>query len=114
MYDRETLQEIGGYDEEFRLAQDYDLSLRIAERFMIACLDRCLYFLRESKDNISTKKFFTQLYFTALAKYKHVLRTKNYSSGSFMSKIIWFGELVYVYGYIGKCGLPKLVKRLKR
>jgi glycosyltransferase involved in cell wall biosynthesis len=40
MYDRETLQEIGGYDEEFRLAQDYDLSLRIAERFMIACLDR--------------------------------------------------------------------------
>jgi glycosyltransferase involved in cell wall biosynthesis len=111
MYEREVLKKVAGYNEQFILAQDYDLTLRLIEHYPVACLDEYLYFLRRTKENISTKKFFTQLYFTALAKYQHVLRKKKYLAKSFIRSGVWIGELLYSYVYIGKCGLPKLLNK---
>lgn len=43
MYRRDCLAEIGLYSDELRFAQDYDLALRISERWDAANLDKYLY-----------------------------------------------------------------------
>jgi glycosyltransferase involved in cell wall biosynthesis len=109
MFEAEALRGVGGYNERFVLAQDYDLLLRLAEKYEVGCHPDLLYQLRSSKDNLSTKKFFRQLYFTAVAKYEHELRVKN-TKHRFLIRLIWIREFVYTFCVIGKFGLPKLFR----
>jgi SAM-dependent methyltransferase len=54
MVRRTMLQAVGGYDESFRFAQDYDLWLRIAERTAVANLADKLYCWRQTAGTISS------------------------------------------------------------
>jgi GT2 family glycosyltransferase len=45
---RAALVEVGGYRVEFRLCEDYDLFLRMVERFSVANLPEILYLYRRS------------------------------------------------------------------
>jgi len=57
IFPRHVLEEINGYDEKMKLAQDYDLILRISKRYKFGFVDEFLYFLRSGKIGISHKKF---------------------------------------------------------
>ena len=56
MMRREAVLDQGGYDERFTYAQDYDLWLRLSERFSIANLEEPLYCWRASASCISRAK----------------------------------------------------------
>ncbi len=53
MYRRDRLNEIGGFNTRFRACEDYDVYLRMAQRFPIACLDDCLASYRQHDSNMS-------------------------------------------------------------
>jgi len=56
MIRRSVLLEMGGYDKRFKYAHDYDLFLRIAERYQIANLSEPLYCWRSSSSQISSSR----------------------------------------------------------
>jgi len=59
--------ECKGYNEEFECAQDYDLWLRISEKFKIANTEEPLYCWRFAVDNITITKKKKQIYYKELA-----------------------------------------------
>ena len=65
MFYRNLALEVGNYRPWFRVAEDYDLWLRIMERKKIAVLNKCLYFLRIHSNSATAKyrsilKFYDQ------------------------------------------------------
>lgn len=52
MMRREALEKVGGYDENFLLAQDYDLWFRIAKHYQLANLDEALMLRREGRGTV--------------------------------------------------------------
>lgn len=105
MFRKNVLKKLGGYDEEMRYAQDYELLLRISNTHRIGSVDKFLYTCRQHGDAILNKRYFKQIFYTALAKTK-ALHNKNRDS------IVFFLELAYCYGYIYKMGIPYLLRRL--
>jgi glycosyltransferase involved in cell wall biosynthesis len=67
MLRRECLEKAGGYRELFRVTQDYDLWLRMAECCKLANLDGVLYRFRFDGETISRKKAELQLAYHRLA-----------------------------------------------
>ena len=53
MFRRECLESVGAYRQEFEFAQDYDLWLRISERYKVANLEEALYEWRVDTDALS-------------------------------------------------------------
>lgn len=53
MFRRECLESVGAYREEFDFAQDYDLWLRISEKYKVANLEDALYEWRLRTDAVS-------------------------------------------------------------
>ena len=53
MMRRDVLESVGGYDESYRYAQDYDLWLRLAERCEVANLPEYLYCWRKSGSSVT-------------------------------------------------------------
>lgn len=51
-----AMQDVGGYDEQYKTTQDLDLFLRLAEMGTIANLDEPLLYYRWHDDNISVRK----------------------------------------------------------
>jgi len=43
---RDVFEEVGGFDEDYWIAEDYDLWLRCSERYSIEYLDKVLYYYR--------------------------------------------------------------------
>lgn len=68
MMRKSCLEEIGGYDERFIYAQDYDLFLRLSERYKLANVTEPLYCWRESPHGISASKRAQQDYFAEMAR----------------------------------------------
>jgi glycosyltransferase involved in cell wall biosynthesis len=68
MVRREALAEVGGYREPFRLAQDYDLWLRIAEKRQVANLPETLYRMRFGPAMASVARSDEQNAYAALAR----------------------------------------------
>jgi glycosyltransferase involved in cell wall biosynthesis len=64
---REVYEQVGGVDPEFKVAQDYDLCLRLSEVTQIAHLKKPLYFYRLHQDNISHRHKLEQIHFTEMA-----------------------------------------------
>ena len=52
MMRREALEEIGGYDEWFVVAEDYDLWLRLADEYEVRNIDEPLYYFRQHDDSL--------------------------------------------------------------
>lgn len=73
MLRRDVLLSVGGYDESFKFAQDYDMWLRLSERYKVANLPEVLM-LRRMDNNISTKSERRQKLFAAKAQFKSILR----------------------------------------
>jgi glycosyltransferase involved in cell wall biosynthesis/radical SAM superfamily enzyme YgiQ (UPF0313 family) len=68
MIKRAALVEVGGYDEMYECAQDYDLWLRLSERGDIRNLPEQLYGLRSWPQAISTRRKTEQEAFAARAR----------------------------------------------
>ncbi len=68
MVRRVALTAVGGYRETFRLAQDYDLWLRLAEHGMLANLPDTLYTMRFSVKMASVARNSEQAAYAALAR----------------------------------------------
>jgi hypothetical protein len=58
MIRREILEETGGYNEDFRMSQDYELWLRIAKTHRIANLPEPLYGVRRHGNRVTLTRMF--------------------------------------------------------
>lgn len=67
VFRRSCLEEVGFYREEFKTAQDYDLWLRIAEKFEVANLTEPLYMRRFNLASITMTSVAEQEAYRALA-----------------------------------------------
>ncbi|MEW6068099.1 MAG: glycosyltransferase family 2 protein [Nitrospirota bacterium] len=70
MIRRWVIEEMGGYDERFELAQDYELSLRILSRYEGYNLLEELVAFRIDKGRINIKKVRKQIYYAISARLK--------------------------------------------
>ena len=70
MLRRSALEEIGFYDEQFALSQDYDLWFRISKKYQLANLDEVLMRRREGKQTL--KKERRQNWFAIKARVKAI------------------------------------------
>ena len=104
MFRKDSLDMVSGYNQEMKLAQDYELLLRLSEKVRIFCLPECLYLLRRHKQSISFAKCFTQIYYTTLAK-KFFFKWKGING-----EILFLKDMIYNYAIIYKCGLPFLLR----
>lgn len=77
MMRKSALGMVGGYDEEFRYAQDYDLWLRLSELYDVANIHEPLYFWRNTAHAISRSKAREQKHYAELAKKNAQLRILN-------------------------------------
>jgi glycosyltransferase involved in cell wall biosynthesis len=55
MFRKECIEKLGGYDDDLKFSQDYDLWLRIAEHYKVANLGEFLHYWRYEKHGISHK-----------------------------------------------------------
>jgi hypothetical protein len=56
MMRRESIEKVGGYDEEFTVAQDLDLWLKLGEVGKLACVPDVLLRYRQHEESVSEKK----------------------------------------------------------
>lgn len=76
MIRKEALDKVGGYRDFFKYAQDYDLWLRISEKYKIRNLSSFLVSYRETREAISSEKILLQsLYAGVAAEMAHQRRT---------------------------------------
>lgn len=68
MFSRKYIMACGGYRELFRYAQDYDLWLRVMERYRAANLPDPLYGLRYHLESITLRSIYLQSQFVELAR----------------------------------------------
>lgn len=68
MFRRKEILELGGYREYFQYAQDYDLWLRILDKYNIYIIPEYLYKIRLSVENLSMKRCFLQEQYARLAR----------------------------------------------
>lgn len=74
MIRKEALDLVGTYDENFKYAQDYELLLRIAEKFEICNLGNILYKWRAHKGGITTTELESQRRFAVQASIRAMER----------------------------------------
>jgi glycosyltransferase involved in cell wall biosynthesis len=70
MFRRWAIEVVGGYDERMRLAQDYELYLRMTRKhgMKLEIIPQPLYRLRNHDASLSSRRMLKQLYFAVLAK----------------------------------------------
>jgi glycosyltransferase involved in cell wall biosynthesis len=74
MFRKECIQKLGGYDEDLKFAQDYDLWLRIAEHYKVANLGEFLHLWRYEKHGISYNQREEQKKYAFLIRDKFIKR----------------------------------------
>ncbi|MFN3819565.1 glycosyltransferase [Blastomonas sp.] len=67
----EAVHAVGGYHAMYRHCEDYDLWLRISERYAMANIAEKLLIYRRSAGQVSEKNRFTQAYGSVLAQIAH-------------------------------------------
>ncbi len=110
MFRSSALPKVGGYDENYQLAQDYELLLRLSNDGQLGNIDRVLYRLRERRGSLSAQKFLKQCYFTALAKTQNQLRLNQSSR---LSGLMFAKNYFYSFFIIYKAGIPTVLRLLK-
>ncbi|MDH3379434.1 MAG: glycosyltransferase [Gammaproteobacteria bacterium] len=68
MLRRHAIESVDAYRSQFRYAQDYDLLLRLSDRYRVANIPRSLYGIRHWRGKISVDKLPEQLAFRQLAQ----------------------------------------------
>ena len=70
VFRRCSIEKVGGYSESMRLAQDYEMYLRMIRQYKmsIGVVAKPLYIMRQHSASLSSKYIFRQLYFSVLAK----------------------------------------------
>jgi len=68
MFRRDNFVAVGGYRPGFRYAQDYDLTLRLQEKYKTMNIPRYLYFLRHRESKLSYLHGGEQVEFASLAR----------------------------------------------
>jgi len=53
---RKVFEQVGGFDESLRSAQDHDMAIRVGEKTRIGFINEDLFFYRRHSDSISQKK----------------------------------------------------------
>ncbi len=71
MFRREQIIGLGGYRSEFKNAEDYDLWLRVSQRYRIANIPVALLRYRFSIDGMTLGRKWEQLYYVLLAQVCH-------------------------------------------
>lgn len=74
MMRQDALADLGGYDERFVTAEDYDLWLRLADAYSVANIDEPLYHFRQHDESIYGSNLET-------LKLYHVLATRRVAGG---------------------------------
>ncbi len=77
MMRKTCLFDVGLYDESFEKAQDYDLWLRISERYKIYNISEYLYMWRIHDKNLSVKHRNEQKHYVEMAKTRAIGRREN-------------------------------------
>jgi glycosyltransferase involved in cell wall biosynthesis len=98
------IYEVKGYDETIPRAQDYDLWLKLSEKYKLANIPEYLYFWRRHKENISVKNYNEQMHYGEVIKVK-AKRRKEKRDFSDNSPPPEFSVLMANYnkaGYIGE------------
>ncbi len=92
IFRKEVVQSLGGYDENFKRAQDYELWLRVSFKHKISCINEPLVLIRKHQAQISSgtseKK---QFYDSRKALIKHEL--SFYNPKSYQSPDIRFEKV---------------------
>lgn len=78
LFRRELLEKVGGIDERFEAAQDYDFCLKVSEVATIENLPRPLYLHRRHDATVSIGKRLTQIECSAMAV-RHALERRGLS-----------------------------------
>jgi glycosyltransferase involved in cell wall biosynthesis len=121
MFRAETYRRVGGYRREFRVAQDWDLWLRLLDAGRCAFVPAFLYAYRIGTDSISARKRNQQTSYFNLARRCWELRTRGQSDRDALanaepsaalrsSRSGRFSEGAAEY-FIGKCLLDRRDKR---
>lgn len=116
LYSRKVLDNIGTYDSETKLAEDYDYWIRTSKKFSIYHLDKPLYFYLEHKKSLSLSKIYETKVVTLLVRFKNnILNIKtttnlflklkasqNWKFGNLPSKFTFlfleiFSQIYYFY-----------------
>lgn len=85
MMRRCALQSIQGYRQEFQMAQDYDLILRLMEKWDLASLPETLYRLRLTPAGGSLSRLEIQNFYAEMARSAFFLREKGLDDAPFLS-----------------------------
>jgi len=75
MIRKKCLEEVGHYDESFVRSQDYDLWLRMSEKYELANIPKYLYVWRKNRDSIESRFMNDQKRYVKLAKEKKIKRS---------------------------------------
>ncbi|MFC2140246.1 glycosyltransferase family 2 protein [Candidatus Auribacterota bacterium] len=71
LFKKDLILELGGYDENFKKSQDYELWLRISRKSLILKIEKILYLGRIHFESISWKNILEQEKYAALARRQH-------------------------------------------
>ncbi|MBE0427546.1 MAG: glycosyltransferase family 2 protein [Nitrospirae bacterium] len=96
MIRRWVFEEMGGYDERFELAQDYELSLRILSKHEGYNLPEELLAFRIDKEKLNIQRRREQIYFAILARLK-VLKNGLYPSKNYIFLMKDFIKYIFPY-----------------
>ena len=77
MFRKESILKVGGYDENYSYAQDYDLWLRLEKEFKIANIKKPLYLWRANENGISFRNQKEQKICAERAQKTHRIRRIN-------------------------------------
>lgn len=134
LYRRKIYEQIGGYNPNFFLAEDYEYWLRIRKQFRMQRLDKFLYFYREHTNSLTAKHKIVLIeeqvekagrkFFSLWAKYYHKGRVcffnKNYKNSlkffikaSFLNPFNFFIWKMVVVSLLGILS-PSFTENLKK
>lgn len=88
MMRKQVVEQLGGYDDFYHKAQDYEFLLRCSEYCEIACLSECLVMLRKTESSVSYDSEFMQY------KYAMVARLMHFSRVSPVINSVWSNQQV--------------------
>jgi len=94
----DVIRTLGGYDEFFKKAQDYEFMLRLSERHRLACLPTFLVELRKTRTSVSFDDDFLQYRYAVVALITHrcqagVLHLARMDKATLLSAVSeWFED----------------------
>ena len=83
-----VFEEIGLYDPELFLVEDYDYFMRIGKRFRMCHLPEPLYFFRRHEDSLFVSRFCEVKAADVLVRYKNGFLTKDEALNVVMELIV--------------------------